>query len=490
MLVKVLPMSLPVTLLVACTLAPRYETPALPVSATFPMGTVEKTLELANPNSTIDQKAHVMAADIGWRNFFPDLRLQKLIEIALVNNRDLRLSALNIEAARAQYQIQRSELLPLVRTTGQATIQHLPVDFSVETSSRINRQYSVGLGFASYELDFFGRVQNLKNQALEQYLATEDSRRSAQITLVAEVATAYMTWLADQRLLHMANEILLSQQTSYALSKRSFEVGAISGLDLSDAQTGLEIARSRLAQYTRQVDEDVNILTLLIGSELPVNLPPGRTLDNQLLLTDLPSGLPSDLLLRRPDITLAEHQLKAANANIGVARAAFFPSISLTSSAGLASASLGRLFNGRQGVWMFSPSINLPIFSRDSLIVGLDLAKLQKRIEIANYEKAIQSAFREVADALAARRTLNQQLVAQESIVKASSDVYRLSDLRYHHGVDRLLDMLVAQRRLYSAQQGLIGMRLAYWINLVGLYKALGGGWEEYTALPKNPSPH
>ncbi|AJC19520.1 AdeC/AdeK/OprM family multidrug efflux complex outer membrane factor [Pandoraea pulmonicola] len=481
---KALPIALAAALLAGCTLAPHYERPEAPIATTFPNGPAYKTPAGANQNGATNANA-VAAADLGWRDFFTDPRLQKLIEIALQNNRDLRVSMLNIEAARAQYQIQRSALLPSIGAAGQASVQRTPADMTASGRAGISRSYQVGVGFTSYELDLFGRIQSLKDQALETYLATEDTAKAAHITLVSEVATAYLTWLADQELLRLTADTLKSQQSSYDLTKRSFNVGTASGLDLRQAQTPVDTARANFAQYTRQVAQDENALALLIGQPLPADLPPGRSLDGQGLLTDLPAGLPSDLLLRRPDVTAAEHTLKGANANIGAARAAFFPSISLTANAGTASASLSNLFKGGQGAWSFAPTITLPIFAGGQNVANLDLAKVQKRIEIANYEKAIQTAFREVSDGLAARGTLDDQIAAQESLVKASEESYKLSDLRYRNGVDSYLNALVSQRSLYSAQQTLIATRLARWSNLVTLYKALGGGWEERT-VPAN----
>ncbi|VVE38830.1 multidrug transporter [Pandoraea eparura] len=481
---KALSIALAAAFLAGCTLAPHYERPEAPIATTFPSGPAYKTPGAANQNGTAGSNA-VVAADLGWREFFTDPRLQKLIEIALQNNRDLRVSMLNVEAARAQYQIQRSALLPSVGAAGQASVQRMPADLTSSERASISRSYQVGVGFTSYELDLFGRIQSLKDQALETYLASEDTAKTAHITLVSEVATAYLTWLADQELLKLTSDTLKSQESSYQLTKRSFDVGTASGLDLRQAQTPVDAARANLAQYTRQVAQDENALALLIGQPLPADLPPGRPLDGQGLLADLPAGLPSDLLLRRPDVTAAEHTLKGANANIGAARAAFFPSISLTASAGTASASLSNLFKGGQGAWSFAPSITLPIFAGGQNRANLDLAKVKKRIEVANYEKAIQTAFREVSDGLAARGTLDDQVAAQESLVKASDESYKLSDLRYRNGVDSYLNALVSQRSLYSAQQSLIATRLSRWTNLVTLYKALGGGWEEHT-VPAN----
>lgn len=467
--------------LAGCTMAPRYERPAAPIANAYPTGPAYKT-----PGANVSQaggkpQAQTVAADIGWREFFADPRLQRLIETALQNNRDLRVAALNIEAARAKYQIRRAELLPSIGATASESAQRLPASVSQTRQAMVARQYQVGVGFTSFELDLFGRIQSLKNQALEQYFSIEETRKSAQISLVAEVASAYLTWLSDQQQLQLAQDTLKSQRASYELTQRSHEVGTASALDLAQAQTSVDTARAATAQYTRQVAQDENALVLLIGGPLPADLPPARAIDAQGLLASLPAGLPSDLLLRRPDIMAAEHELKSANANIGAARAAFFPSISLTGDFGTASNLLSGLFKPGSAAWSFIPQISLPIFAGGANVANLDLANVQKNIQIAQYERAIQAAFREVADALAARGTLDDQIAAQQSLVDAYQKSYDLSLARYRNGVDSYLNALVAQRALYSAQQMLIATRLARMTNLVTLYKALGGGWNEHT---------
>lgn len=366
-----------------CSLIPDYQRPEAPVAAAYPQG------QAYGQNTGA---AAVPAADIGWREFFRDPQLQQLIGVALENNRDLRVAALNVEAFRAQYRIQRADLFPRIGVDGSGTRQRLPGDLSTTGSPAISSQYGVTLGTTAWELDLFGRLRSLRDQALEQYLATEQAQRSAQTTLVASVATAYLTLKADQAQLQLTKDTLGTYQKSFDLTQRSYDVGVASALDLRQAQTAVEGARATLAQYTRLVAQDQNALVLLLGSGIPANLPQGLGLD-QTLLTEVPAGLPSDLLQRRPDILEAEHQLMAANASIGAARAAFFPSISLTANAGTMSRQLSGLFDAGSGSWLFQPSINLPIFTAGSLRASLDYAKIQKDINVAQYEKAIQTAF-------------------------------------------------------------------------------------------------
>ncbi|MGC4008285.1 MAG: AdeC/AdeK/OprM family multidrug efflux complex outer membrane factor [Pseudomonas sp.] len=456
-----------------CSLIPDYERPEAPVAAAYPQGDAYAAAQPATAG-----------ADIGWREFFKDPQLQRLVEVSLENNRDLRVAALNIEAYRAQYRIQRADLFPAVDAGFDGSRQRLPADLSSTGSSMISSQYGVTLGVTSWEVDLFGRLRALRDQALEQYFATEEAQRSTQTSLVANVANAYLTLRADQAQLQLTRDTLGTYQKSYDLTKRSYDVGVASALDLRQAQTSVESARATLAQYTRLVAQDQNALVLLLGSGLPADLPQGRGLGDELLAT-VPAGLPSDLLQRRPDILQAEHQLKAANANIGAARAAFFPNISLTANAGTLSPDLGGLFDGGSGTWLFKPSISLPIFNAGSLRASLDLAKVQKDINVAQYEKAIQTAFSEVADGLAARGTFNEQLQAQRALVDASSEYYRLADKRYRTGVDNYLTLLDAQRSLFSAQQQLITDRLNQLTSEVNLYKALGGGWQATAAQAK-----
>ncbi|KWI51274.1 multidrug transporter, partial [Burkholderia ubonensis] len=400
------------------------------------------------------------ATDIGWREFFVDPRLQRLIEIALNNNRDLRVAVLNIAAARAQYQITRADLFPTLDAVGTGNRQRLPNALTAVPGRNITTTYNVGLQ-ASWELDLFGRIQSLKDQALAKYLATAQARKASEIALVAQVADQYLTVLSTDDLLKVTENTLKSAQASYDLTKLKFDNGTGSELDLRQAQTIVETAQANQQAQARARAQALNALVLLIGQPLPDDLPPGLPLDAQNFLTDIPAGLPSDLLTRRPDIMEAEQNLLAANANIGAARAAFFPRISLTGAFGTASPTLGGLFKAGTAAWSFAPQITMPIFEGGANLANLDLANVQKRIEIANYEKAIQSAFREVADGLAARGTYDQQIAALQRNEHAQQRRYDLSDLRYKNGVDSYLSVLTAQTDLYAAQQTLINARLA-----------------------------
>ncbi len=456
-------------MLSGCSLIPDYQRPETPVAAQYPQG---PAYEAANAPGQA-------AAEQGWKQFFHDPTLQQLIQVALENNRDLRVAALNIDAYAAQYRIQRADLFPAVSATGSGSRQRVPARASQSGEAAISSSYSATLGISAYELDLFGRVRSLSEQALQSYFATEEARRSTQISLVANVANAYLTWQADKELLKLTQETLGAYEQSFKLTSRSAEVGVSSALDLSQARTAVENARVQLARYTRQVAQDENSLTLLLGTGLPANLSSQPLNDD--LLSEVPAGLPSDLLQRRPDILQAERNLLAANANIGAARAAFFPSISLTANAGTLSPDLSGLFKGGSGTWTFAPQINLPIFNAGSLRASLDYAKIQKDINVAQYEKSIQTAFQEVSDGLAARQTYNEQLQAQTDFVAANQDYYRLAERRYRIGVDSNLTFLDAQRQLFSAQQSLITDRLAQLTSEVNLYKALGGGWNAET---------
>lgn len=466
---KSLTVALAAALLGGCSLIPAYQRPAAPVAANWPTG----------PAYQHGAKVGRNAEQIAWQEFFAEEKLRKLIGLALENNRDLRVAALNIEAARAQYQIERANLFPAVNAAGSGSNMRVPVSTSTTGHEYTAHTYSATLGFSAYELDFFGRLRSLKEQALENYFSLEETRRSTQISLVAEVANAYLTLLADREHLQLAKDTLHSQQASYQLTRQKLQAGAATELDLSDADTTVQSARVDVAGYTSQVARDENALTLLVGASIPPELLQDASLTQQSHLADLPPGLPSELLQRRPDILAAEHDLKAANANIGAARARFFPSISLTGSYGSASSKLSDLFKGGSEMWSFGPSINLPIFNAGSLSANLDAAKVAREIAVARYEKSIQSAFREVADALAQRGTLAEQLNAQQALVRASEKRYTLSQARFRVGVDSYLTLLDAQRSYYSSRQSLISTRLSRAANLVTLYKVLGGGWQQ-----------
>nr|WP_307729767.1 efflux transporter outer membrane subunit [Massilia sp. YIM B04103] len=456
-------------LLSGCSLAPVYQRPAAPVTQAWPQGDAYK------PAANSESRA---AANIEWREFFADDKLRQVIELALKNNRDLRVSTLNIEKARAQYGIERSALLPKVSAAGGQNATRTANNMTPGGEGAIQRQYSGGLALAAYELDFFGKLRNLSESAQQQYLGTVEARRAQQITLVSEVANAWLTLAADREHLRLAQDTLKNQQISYELSKRRFEAGATSGLDMYEAQTSVEAARNDMALYTAQVAAGENALALLVGTSLPADLQPSGALDAVTRLAELPEGLPSDVLQRRPDVLEAERSLQAANANIGVARAAFFPSISLTASAGSASSALSGLFKAGSGTWSFMPQLNLPIFDGGANRARLDIAKADRDIAVARYEKSIQSAFREVADALAQRGTLDERLTSQTALAQASEKSYRIHEARYRKGTDSYLNALVSQRALYTAQQGLINARLAKASNQVTLYKVLGGGWQ------------
>jgi multidrug efflux system outer membrane protein len=473
------------TLLGACTLEPHYDRPTSPVPP----------LEGGTAGGTA-------AADIGWREFFPDPQLQQLIALALTNNRDLRVAALNVQSAQAQYRIQRAQLFPTIDASAVEQVERIPIGVleaevpsgaggagrgaSALPSGITVHTYDVGLGFTSYELDVFGRVRSLSHAALQQYFSSGETRRSVQLTLVAEIATAYVAVLADQTLLDITRDTLKSQEDSYALTQKLFNGGTTTELALRQAESTVDTARANLAQYNRQSAQDRDALQLLLGAPIPDGIDFSRGLDRGNMVAELEEGIPSDVLVRRPDVLAAEHQLMAANAHIGAARAAFLPAISLTGNFGTESTQLSGLFKGGSSAWTFSPQISVPIFAGGANVANLQATKLARDTAVAQYEKAIQTAFREVADALIARGTLDDQLAAQQALVTASEKAYRLADMRYRGGVDSYLSALDAQRTLYSAQQQLQTVRLVRLQNLVTLYKALGGGLREHAVAASN----
>lgn len=462
-------------LLGGCSFIPDLTMPAAPVESTWPSGQAYQVS--ANQPAVPGEPT---LADLGWRDFFRSPQLQSLVARALENNRDLRIAALNVEKARATYRISRADLYPTIDAGGGYTRQRTARDFTNTGEPETTSEFEANVGTTSFEIDFFGRIRSLNEEALQQYFATEEARRTAQIALIAEVANAYLALLADRELLALTEATLDTQQESFDLTSTRFQQGLATQLDVAQARTAVETARANLALYTRQVAQDRNALELLVGEPLDddfaANAPAVQATD---FLADVPPGLPSELMLRRPDVLQAERELRAANANIGAARAAFWPTISLTANGGLASGQLADLFMASSGAWLFSPSIDLPIFDAGRREANLDSAKIDREIAVASYEQTIQTAFREVADALAARGTLGDQIDAQASLVDATQESYDLSVLRFDQGLDSYLTTLDSQRELYSAQQTLISLEQQRLANLVTLYQVLGGGIAE-----------
>ncbi|MGB9713007.1 efflux transporter outer membrane subunit [Dissulfurimicrobium hydrothermale] len=448
-----------------CSLAPKYLRPAAPVSAQWPKGEAYKA------------RWSGVQPSISWQEFFINPKLRKVVAMALENNRDLRVAALNIEKAIALYQIQRSELFPGIDASGSWSKEHQLISgLPGGAQSPTIKRYSVELGISAWELDIFGRIRSLKEQALEQFSATEQAQRGVQISLVAEVANTWLALAADQEQLKLAQDTLKNRQDAYQLVRRRFELGVSSELDLRQAQMQVEAAKVDVARYTTLVAQDENALNLAVGKSVPPELLPHDLSETLAAVKEVAPGLPSDVLLRRPDILQAEDILKGANANIGAARADFFPRITLTTNIGLMSEELSRLFKSGSDTWGFVPQVILPIFDAGASSANLRAAKVDRDIALARYEKAIQTAFREVADALAQRGTIDEQAAAQRSLTDAAAATYHLSMSCYEKGIDSYLNVLDAQRSLYAAQQGLIAIRLARLTNLVTLYKVLGGG--------------
>ena len=452
----------------ACVHAPKYQRPALPVLETWPQSAA------VSP----DAASAPAAASVKWQDFFTDKNLQEVISLALKNNRDLRVAALDVEKVQAEYRIRRAQQYPTVSASATGDLYRIPrmemYGFSIPQAVTV-QEYTVNVGVTSWEVDLFGRVRSLKSAALESFLATEQSRSATQIALVAAVANTYLTLAGDRENLRLAQKTLDAQRASYELIRGSRETGIASDLDLRQAQSQVEAAQVEIARYTGQVDLDENALNLLVGAAVCADLLPGELGSDQ-ALKDIAPGMPSQVLLQRPDILAAEHQLKAAYANIGAARAAYFPQITLTGGGGLVSSQLHSLFQGNPETWSFAPQIALPIFDMGTRRANVKIAQADRDIAVAEYEKTIQSAFREVSDSLALRTRLMEQQNAQQSLVNTLDETYRLSDARYKTGIDNYLSVLVAQRSLYAAQQGLVGLRLSRLSNLVTLYKVLGGG--------------
>jgi len=411
-------------------------------------------------------------ADIGWRDFFTDPDLEQLIATSLENNRDLRVAVLNVERARGLYRIQRADRVPSLNASASMTR-------AGDENLFLTEAYGVELVVPSFELDLFGRVRNLSEAALRDYLAQEEARRATQLSLIAEVANAYLTLVADRELQRVAEAALNNRQEELSLTQRRFELGATSSLEVNQAQIEVETARSDVWQFAGQVAQDINALTLLTGTTIDRALLSAKVDLQASGLEPLPAGLPSEVLLRRPDVLAAEYRLRAANAVIGAARAAFFPSITLTGSIGSISTQMSDLFENGADAWSFVPQIVQPIFQGGRLRANADVANVDRDVALAEYEQTIQASFREVADALALNHTLARQRDSRQALLAAALRANDLSRIRYEAGSDSYLVLLDAQRTLYAAQQTLVSTRLAEQANRVNLYKALGGGWIE-----------
>ncbi len=458
-----LSVALSITLTGCANLAPEYIQPSAPVAATWP---TEQGSDL-----------EAMPVDeIGWKEFYGDERLRQLIELALNNNRSLRQNALAVESARAQFQITRADTLPVIDGTGSSSAQR--------SGGESTHDYSISLGISAFELDFFGRLNNLRDQALETYLSYEESLRSMRITLVAEVATAYFTLAADQQSLRLAESTLESQQKSLDLTLKTFDIGTASGLDVATAQTSVDTARADIAIYQTQIAQDLNTLTLLVGQPIEQALVADSGTSDYDPLAPLIHAIgpvveaPSELLQRRPDVLAAERSLRAAYADIGAARAARFPSITLTTSAGTSSSQLSDLFGGGSGLWSFVPSVSVPIFDGGSGKATVRVAEVARDTALAEYEYAIQTAFQEVSDALSEQSNMQDLLAARKSLLEANEKIYRLTEASYRKGLESSLSVLTAQRSYYTAQQNMISTRLEEASNWVTLYRVLGGGWQ------------
>ena len=460
--------ALSVAALCACSLDPVYQRPAAPVPEQFAHDGGAVAQALTSPSALQTTTTDDTLKD--WRAFFKDPYLQRLIELTLQNNRNLREAALNVAEYEAQYRIARANLAPTIAATATTSRSH--------TFGATSQTSSVALGASSWEVDFFGRLRSLKRQALENYLATDAARSSTQLSLVSTTATDYLTWLADRSLLAIAQRTAAANQQTYETTLKAAQLGNGSMEDVQSARTTYASAKASVAAYQRAVAQDRNNLVAAIGCALPDGFPEDRELQDGLVLADVPAGLPSDLLTRRPDIIEAEHTLKAANAYVGSARAAFFPSITLTATAGTSSTQLSNLFKAGTGAWAFEPSVSVPIFNYGNLKASLDVAKITKDVDVAAYELAIQTAFKEVSNALAGHATYKDQIAADKEYVDAAQQYYAIADGRYQAGLDSFLTLLSAQLTLYTAQTQWVSDRLAEQSNMITLYTALGGGWK------------
>lgn len=451
----------------ACTLAPKYQQPEVNIPDAFRYDSAEQT--------------GIQTALIGWQDYFADPRLHRLIELALENNTDLRVAALNAEAVRKQYMISRADLLPGINASASGQRARSAADLSPAGISTISESYSVGLGVTSFELDLFGKIRSQSDAALQSYFASVANRDAVHLSLISGVAKAYFNQRYAEARMVLANNVLQTRQETYKLSLLKHRAGVISAVDLRQQEALIEAAKADHAAAVQMREQARNALALLINQPLPDDLPAGIALNKQFNITQLPAGLPSEVLLNRPDIRAAEFALKRANANIGAARAAFFPSIKLTGTIGSGSTELDNLFTAGNGTWAFLPSITIPIFNWGKLKGNLDYAKLQQQVEIARYEAAVQAAFRDVSNALVAREQLTKTYNAYSKQRRAYQDYLRLVHLRYKHGISSALDLLDAERSSYGAEAALLATELTRLENLADLYKVLGGGLKRYT---------
>ncbi|MFF7057992.1 efflux transporter outer membrane subunit [Achromobacter spanius] len=458
-----LPLLMLTMVLSGCSLVPTYQRPEAPVPAAYPEG------------SAYAAPAQGTVAQLNWETFFHDAGLRRVVHVALANNRDMQKAALNVAAYRARYRISGAALVPEVEVQATGGRARTPADMSASGEQSTAGSNTLQVGIVNYEIDLWGRLRSLNQSALSAYLSTEEAKRGVQISLIADVAAAYLTWRTDQQLLDITSSTLQNYEHNLELVKASSMAGTASDLDVRQARTLVLSARGQAQAYVRRIAQDENALRLLLGAQVPANLPSADLFGQ--VLSQVPTGLPSDLLQQRPDIRAAEHNLMAANANIGAARAAFFPSITLTGGAGVASTNLGHLFGSGSESWSFVPQIHIPIFNGGRLKASLDYAEIQKEIGVASYEQAVQAAFREVADGLAAMGTWGEQLQSQHELVTTSQEVSHMAQLRYDEGVDSYLVLLDAQRQLLAARQKLASDRLAQLVAQIQLFKALGGGW-------------
>ena len=449
-------------LLSACSMAPVYEKPSAPVPTSWSQA----------PGNDVS----TATAPVQWQQFFGNAELRAVIQLTLENNRDLRAAALNAQSFQALYRIQKSSELPTGGAQAAMSRQRTPADVAHAPSAVTSSTYTAGVGLLSYELDLFGRLSSLTEQALRSYLSMESTRKATALSLVAATASAWMAWQADQQMLNVVTRTLAANEKALELVTAQVDNGIATDLHRLQAQTAVDSTRAQRAQLLRAVEQDLNALQALVGTELPDSMRHAKVAPQQWQISELPVGLPSSVLAQRPDILAAEQQLQAAHANIGAARAAFYPSISLTANVGTASAELSGLFKGSSGAWSFAPQINLPVFSGGRLQANLDYATLQKDMHVAQYEKAIQTAFREVADGLSARQSFVQQIQANQDLLRTSGQYLDLAQLRYDAGVEAYLTVLDAQRNLLNAELGMVQTALQQALSEVNLFKALGGG--------------